>query len=447
MTTTPAPSPLTRLARAVAKEKVGGLLLIAAALVGLVLANSPLREAFHALADTRIGPAALHLDLTVATWAADGLLAIFFFVVGLELKHELVAGSLRSPARAAVPVIAAVGGMAIPALIYIGVASFADQAALTGWAIPAATDIAFALAVLAVFGSGLPVALRTFLLTLAVVDDLLAIIVIAAFYSSGLSWLPLLGSVALVAVFAWLARAPRLRWWLMVPVALVAWALMHESGVHATIAGVLLGLVVPARQVHGEDDTRTHSIEHRVRPLSAGIALPVFALFSAGVTVIDGDGIGALLAQPVLLGVAAALVLGKLIGVLGTTALVTKLTRLRLADGLGLRDLVPIAFLTGIGFTVSLLIAELSFPGDPIHTDAAKIGVLLGTLVAAIIASVTLAWDSRQARGADMNEDGLPDGVVELIGPDGSDWTEHRSDDEPLATSAPQETDDRQDAP
>ena len=428
MTSVSAPE---RLARFVARDKVGGALMIGAAVLALVLANSPAAPWYESLAEFRLGPASLHFDLTLSTWAADGLLALFFFIVGLELKHELVAGSLRSPSRAAVPVAAAVGGMAVPALVYVAIVTLlGDSGAASGWAIPTATDIAFALAVLAIFGSTLPGALRTFLLTLAVVDDLLAIIVIAIFYSSGLNLWFLLGSIVTVAVFFWLAKTRRMRWWAMVPVALLAWVFMHESGVHATIAGVLLGFAVPARPVHGEKDTRTHVLEHSLRPISAGIALPIFAFFSAGVA-FSGDGTGNVLAQPVLVAITVALVLGKLIGVLGTTKLVTTFTRLRLADGLGVRDLLPIGLLTGIGFTVSLLIAELSFP-DSEHTAAAKLGVLLGTAIATVLAALALVWDSRHPRGADMNMDGVPDVDTAPYDETHPDWTYTRSDDAPL---------------
>ncbi|MCC2592914.1 Na+/H+ antiporter NhaA [Tessaracoccus sp. OS52] len=403
-------------------DKVSGLIVIGAALVGLVLANSPVREGFAALASTRVGPASLHLDLTLATWAADGLLAIFFFVVGLELKHELVAGTLRSPARAAVPIVAAVGGMVVPALIYSAITGWLDPTALSGWAIPAATDIAFALAVLAIFGSRLPVALRTFLLTLAVVDDLLAIVVIAVFYTDEVSFIPLLGSLVAVGAFWWLAGRRRLIWWLLLPVGLISWYLMHESGVHATIAGVLLGLAVPARRVHGESDTRTHLMEHHIRPISAGLALPLFAVFSAAVTVVDSGSVMAVLGQPVVHAVAAGLVVGKLVGVMGTTALVTRVTRLRLPDAVGLRDLMPIGFLAGIGFTVSLLITELSFP-DEVHTAAAKVGVLGGTFIAAALAATSLARNSRKVRGPDMNADGVPDVDRVPVAEADPDWT------------------------
>ena len=391
-----------------ARETSGGLLLLLAAGAALVWANSPWQESYAALSQFTIGPAALHLDLSLATWAADGLLAIFFFVVGVELKHEFVAGSLRSPREAAVPMLAAVGGMVLPAAIYGGIIlASGDSTALRGWAIPTATDIAFALAVLAIFGRGLPLPLRTFLLTLAVVDDLLAIIIIAVFYTSTISILALVAAFAAVAVFAVVVRTRWARWWILLPLALVAWTLMHESGVHATIAGVLLGLSVPARVIHGEHHSRTHRFEQIIRPWSSGLALPIFAFFSAGVTFI-GANTAELIVQPVVLAIVAGLVVGKLVGVLATTAIVTRLTPLRLPDNIGLRDLAPIGLLAGIGFTVSLLIAELSFP-DSEHTDGAKLAILAGTLIAAAGAAIMLRWDAKRARKADMNEDGTAD--------------------------------------
>ena len=402
-------------------ETTSGILLLAAAALALAWANSPWRDAYAALSGWVVGPEALHLDLTLSHWAADGLLAIFFFVVGVELTHEVVAGSLRRPREAAVPVLAAVGGMVVPAAIYLSlVTALGDTTALHGWAIPTATDIAFALGVLAVFGRGLPRALRIFLLTLAVVDDLLAIVVIAVAYTSGLDLVALGASLLAVVVFALVVRSRRPRWWLLLPIALVAWGFMHASGVHATIAGVLLGVTVPARLVHGEQHPRTHRLDDAVRPWSSGIALPVFAFFSAGVSLVDDGGPAAVIAQPVVLAIVAALVLGKLVGVLGVTALVTTTTRLRLPDGIGIRDLLPIGFLTGIGFTVSLLISELSFP-DAEHTVGAKVAILGGSLIAAVAAALTLRWDARRARARDMNEDGVPDVSTGEIGDDGDE--------------------------
>lgn len=414
-------SGFARLREWVLRDTSAGLLLMSAAAIGLIWANTPWREAYSALSNTVVGPAALHLDLSLAKWAADGLLAIFFFTVGLELKHEFVAGSLRSPKQAAVPMIAAVGGMAVPALVFTGVILASGQeGAMRGWAIPTATDIAFAVAVLAIFGRGLPKALRMFLLTLAVVDDLLAIIIIAAFYTESIAALWLGVSLVAVIAFALVVRSRRPAWWLLVPIAFVAWAAMHASGVHATIAGVLLGFMVPAIAVHGEHHTRAHHYVDKVTPVSNGIALPVFAFFSAGVTLVGGDGPGAVLGQPVVLAIAAALVLGKLVGVMGTTALVTAVTPLKLPDAIGLRDLAPIGFLTGIGFTVSLLIAELSYPMGSPESDGARIAVLIGTFISAILAAVALRISAKKARAADMNRDGRPDVETEPIDPETS---------------------------
>ncbi len=412
---TPRAGPVHRARALLARETTGGFLLIGAAALALVWANSPVREAYASLTELRVGPAALHLDLSLSTWAADGLLAVFFYVVGLELKHELVAGSLRNPREAAVPVLAAVGGMVAPALAYVAVVLASGQDGIAGgWAIPTATDIAFALAVLAVFGRGLPVGLRLFLLTLAVVDDLLAVTIIAVFYTEGVSLPWLLAGLAAVAAYAGLSRTRAPRWWLLVPVAVVAWVLVHESGVHATIAGVLLGVVVPARAVHGEDDSRVHRHEHVVRPLSTALALPLFAFLSAGVIVIGGDGLLSLATDPVTLGIAAGLLLGKVVGVLGVTAVVVRVTPFRLPQGVGVRDLLPVALLTGIGFTVSLLIAELSF-SDAEVADTAKAGVLGASVLAALLAALSLRWDARRVRGSDMNRDGVPDDEVERI--------------------------------
>ncbi|MDN3311603.1 Na+/H+ antiporter NhaA [Microbacterium oryzae] len=416
MTATTRRSPWARFAHRFSQDVTGGVLMIAAAVVGLAWANSPWRESYGALSAFTIGPESIHLDLSLSTWAADGLLAVFFFVVGVELKHEIVAGNLRNPRQAAVPVLAAVGGMMLPALIYVGVVlGLGAPEMLHGWAIPTATDIAFALAILGIFGRGLPVELRIFLLTLAVVDDLLAIVVIAVFYTATIHLVTLLVAIAVIALFALAARARRMPWWLMIPLALVAWALMHESGVHATIAGVLLGFCIPARPLRDETEPRTHKLEHAVKPLSAGIALPIFAFFAAGVTVVGSDA-AEVLTEPVVIAVVAALVIGKLVGVLGVTALVTKVTPLRLPDRIGIRDLLPVGFLTAIGFTVSLLIAELSFESDEEATSGAKIAILIASLLAAILAAVTLRLDARKARSSDMNEDGVPDSQTPLIG-------------------------------
>ena len=418
-----------RLRTWLSRETTGGALLIGAALLALLWANSPWREAYTSLSSTvvglaSLGPIGVHLDLSLSTWAADGLLAIFFFVVGVELKHEFVAGSLRNPKEAGVPMIAAVGGMAVPALVYTAaVLMLDDPGALHGWAIPTATDIAFALGVLAIFGRGLPVAIRTFLLTLAVVDDLLAIVVIAVFYTETIHWGSLLGALACIALFAWHVRSRAPRLFIMVPLALIAWTLMHSSGVHATVAGVLLGFMVPAIAMHGEPESRTHNFEHAVRPFSQGLALPAFAFFAAGVSLVDSGGPAALVGQPVVLAISAGLLLGKVVGVLGATALVTRVTPLRLPAGIGVRDLLPVGFLAGIGFTVSLLISELSF-SDSEYADGAKVAILGASVLAAVLGAISLRWDARRTRTADMNLDGVDDVVDSYIG-DAKDREEH----------------------
>ncbi|MBD0862243.1 Na+/H+ antiporter NhaA [Gordonia sp. zg691] len=403
-----------RLQQWAALDTTSGALLLIAAAVAVIWANSPWRDSYDSLLSVEIGPQALHLHLSLAHWASDGLLAIFFFVVGVELKHEFVAGSLRDLRLAGVPIAAAVGGMVAPALFYVVVVALGDPEALRGWAIPTATDIAFALAVLAIFGRGLPLALRTFLLTLAVVDDLLGIIVIATFYTDEIDFVMLLGAILAVCVFAVLVRQAWKWWPLLIPVALVAWGLMHASGVHATVAGVLLGFTVPAVAIRGERHPRTEVLGEAVRPYSAAIALPIFAFAAAGVTVIGGGGS---IVQPVSVGIVAALVVGKVVGVLGSTWVMTRFTPLRLPDSIGLRDLLPIGMLTGVGFTVALLIAELSFEGgSDDHATAAKAAILVGSVVSAALAAVLLRWDARQVRDADMNRDNIPDTDRDVIG-------------------------------
>ncbi|GEE00986.1 Na(+)/H(+) antiporter NhaA [Gordonia spumicola] len=393
----------------IGSDTTGGILLMAAAVIALVWANSPWRDAYHDLLAVTFGPDSLHLNLTLAQWASDGLLAIFFFVVGVELKQEFVAGSLRNPRSAGVPIAAAVGGMIVPALVYASIVGSLEPEALRGWATPTATDIAFALAVLAVFGRGLPVALRVFLMTLAVVDDLLGIAVIATVYTDSIDIGMLAAGLVFVAVFGVLVRMARIRVWLLIPVAIAAWGFVHASGVHATVAGVLLGFTVPALARAGEPRPRTETIGERVTPVSTAVALPLFAFASAGVTVV---GLGHIV-QPVSVGVFAGLVVGKVIGVMATVAVVTRITPLRLPDAIGLRDLLPVGLLTGIGFTVALLIAELSFSPESglsaDHQPAAKVGILVGSLTAAVLGAVLLRWDARRVRSDDENRDGVPD--------------------------------------
>ena len=409
-----------RIADVLRKETVGGALLLAATMLALRLANSPWAGSYTALRDAHLGPAWLHLDLTVGAWAADGLLAVFFFVAGLELKREFVAGDLRDPRRAALPVAAAVGGMIAPAVIFVLVNRDTGGGALAGWAIPTATDIAFALAVLAVIGSHLPAALRTFLLTLAVVDDLLAIIIIAVVFTTDLALAPLLGAVAPLAVFTVLVQRRVRAWWLLLPLAAAAWALMHASGVHATVAGVLLGFAVPVLRAQagggpGAGRGLAEHFEHRFRPISAGLAVPVFAFFSAGVTVGGLTGLGDALADPITTGIISGLVVGKVIGIFGATFVVSHLTRADLDENLAWIDVLGLALLAGIGFTVSLLIGELAFGAGTDRDAHVKVAVLAGSLLAAALATIVLRARNRtyrrlhDAETTDTDHDGIPD--------------------------------------
>lgn len=392
----------TFLTDALRAETVGGVLLLVAAITALVLANTPLREFYASVRDFHFGPAALHLDLSVADWAKDGLLTIFFFVAGIELKRELVAGELRSPAAAALPVIAAACGMAAPAAVYVAVN--AQGGDLGGWAVPTATDIAFALAVLAVIGTGLPSALRAFLLTLAVVDDLGAILIIAVFFTSDLNFPALGGAVVGLAAFHLLLRTGVRGWYVYVPLALTIWALTHASGVHATVAGVAMGLMLRCHKREGEKHSPAERIEHRVRPLSAGLAVPVFALFAAGVSV-SGGALGQVFSESEPLGVTLGLFAGKVIGVFCGSWLAARFTRAELNPDLRWADLLAVSVLAGIGFTVSLLIGELAFPDDPAMVERVKAAVLVGSLLSALVAAVLLKLRNNHYRRLVEEED------------------------------------------
>ena len=418
----------SRIAGVLRKETVGGVLLLAGALIALAWANSRWAAGYETLRDAEIGPASLNLHLSLGTWAAEGLLASFFFVAGLELKREFVAGDLRDARRAALPVAAAVGGMATPALLYVLVNLGTGDGALRGWAIPTATDIAFALAVLAVISTHLPSGLRTFLLTLAVVDDLLAITIIAIFYTSALSVTPLLLALVPLALFGVLVQRRIRSWWLLLPLAALTWGLMHESGVHPTVAGVLLAFTVPVvrSDAAGGPDAGpglAEHFEHRFRPLSAGVAVPVFAFFAGGVTLGGLPGLVDSVRDPVALGIVAGLVVGKTIGITGATWLVSRFTRAELDSALAWWDVVGLALLGGIGFTVSLLIGELAFGPGSMRDEHVKVGVLVGTLAAAMVATVVLRLRNRVYRriavdeAVDQDGDGVPDVFQRPSGP------------------------------
>ena len=323
------------------------------------------------------------------------------------------------PARAALPILAALGGVVVPAAIYVIINLDTGDGALNGWAIPTATDIAFALAILAIISTHLPTGLRTFLLTLAVVDDLVAVTIIAVFYTDDLNPLPLAGALIPLALFT-VAVQRRIRsWWLLIPLAVATWVLMHESGVHATIAGILLGFAVPvirsqaAGGPHGGPGLAEH-FEHRVRPISAGVAVPIFAFFAAGVEIGGLSGLTASLTDPIALGIIAGLVLGKPIGILGTAWLTARFTHASLDDELSWLDVLGVSLLGGIGFTVSLLIGDLAFEGGSAD-DQVKVAILTGSLAAALLAAILVKARDRAyermaaAEQVDTDADGIPD--------------------------------------
>lgn len=413
------------------KETVGGILLLVATIAAVTLANTAAADGYFALRDTYLtlgfGDAEFHI--TIGHLAADGLLAIFFFLAGLELKREFVAGELRNPRLALVPVAAAFGGAVVPAVIFTLVNLTQGPDVLRGWAIPLATDIAFALAVLAVVGTSLPLAMRTFLLTLAVVDDLIGITVIAFVYTDDLQPLYLLAAAIGLGVFGLIAQRYqelfRLRstaaLGILAPIGIVVWFFMYSSGVHATVAGVLLAFTVPVLAHGGEEDGLggreglAERFEHGLRPISAGFAVPVFAFFSAGVAVGGFDGLVEAVTSPVSIGIVLGLVVGKAIGITAASWLVTRLPGVALPRGVQWIDIIGLALLAGMGFTVSLLISELSYgQGTPLD-DIAKVGILLGSLLAAVVAGVLLSLRNRHYRLMreeelrDSDGDGVPD--------------------------------------
>ncbi|MCH9814977.1 MAG: Na+/H+ antiporter NhaA [Actinomycetia bacterium] len=395
-------------------ETFGGALLMIAAVIALVWVNSPWGDVYLEISNIRVGPEALKLNLTLATWAADGLLAIFFFVAGAELRHELQVGTLKDPAKAAVPIAAALGGMVVPAILYFSINIIAPDGETVGWGIPMATDIAFALAVLAVVGRRLPVALRAFLLSLAVIDDLGAIIVIAVFYSSDFNLLTFVIAIACLIAYGLLQRARFRPWWVYLTLAVVAWGFMHASGVHATVAGVAAGLLTRVKTDPGETESPGDRAVHRIGPISAGFAVPVFAFFAAGVD-LRGVGIAETITNPISIGVIVGLVIGKPVGVVGTAWLVARFTKAKLSDSVAWRDVLAVGFLAGIGFTVSLLIAELAFEEEPASLTSAKLSILVATLIAAACAAVVLKSRNRHyaqvyaSEELDEDHDGIPD--------------------------------------
>ena len=367
-------------------ETIGGLVLLAATAIALIAANSPVSELYRGIRGFHLGPDVLHLNLSIDEWATDGLLAIFFFVAGLELKRELVVGELADRKTARLPVLAAIGGMIVPAVLAFAV-GFGVPGAGESWAIPVATDIAFALGVLALTGSAMPAAARIFLLSLAVVDDLGAIIVIAVLFTGGLNLLGLLAAIVLCLAY-WYGQHKRITTsWLYVPLALATWVAVHSSGVHATVAGVALGLLTRVRRDPHEVAAPGPRLEHRLQPWSAGLVVPVFAFFAAGVPV-NAAALSELTHDRIAIGVIAGLVLGKLIGIFGTSVAAVKVGIASRPSGLTWRDLWALAMLGGVGFTVSLLLADLSLTGPA--AERAKAAVLIASATASLLAAALL---------------------------------------------------------
>lgn len=368
-------------------EAVGGWLALASALVALVWINTRWGQSYERLRELPIG--AWGVDWTLRHWASEGLLAVFFLVVALELRREIAVGALRARRAVAVPVVAALGGVLVPAGLYLLVTTGSGAPAMRGWAVPTATDIAFALAILAVIGRRLPAAARAFLLTLAVVDDLIAIGLIAIVYTDGLRLAPLLLVIApLTAFHLVLARRPG-RWWLVAPLAISVWALVHQSGIHATLAGVILAFAVPSCGGRPASPARADLVahlEHRLRPLSAMIAVPLFAFVSAGVRIDGPTGLLRALSEPAAAGVAVGLVVGKPLGIIAGAYLAARLFRVRL-DTLRAPEILVVGLLGGVGFTVSLLLAELSFGVGTDRQDDATVAVLTASVLAALSAT------------------------------------------------------------
>ncbi|MES2169656.1 MAG: Na+/H+ antiporter NhaA, partial [Actinomycetota bacterium] len=361
--------------------------LVVAAAVGVALANSPAAPALRSFMAFRLGPHLIGLDLSIDHWVKDGLLALFFFLAAIELKHELQHGELDTPRKAIVPAVAAVGGVIAPAVIFLAIAHSSSLAG--GWPIPTATDIAFALGVLAIVGRGLPARIRALLLALAVIDDLIAILIIAFFFTHGIHLVPLLIAVPAIALFAWLSRL-RMSWWLILLLAVLAvatWALVHASGIHATIAGVALGAAMESRSAA--------PARHALEPVSNLLVLPLFAFVAALVTV---PAVGLSELSPAFWAIVVALPVGKLIGITAGALAASAASRQPRAERIPIGDLVAVAGLGGIGFTVSLLMNELAYVNEPQIAAEGTLAVLAASVISAVIGALLAGLRARRYR-------------------------------------------------
>ena len=376
------------------EEAAGGLVLLGATIVALVWANTPARDAYEELwhAELTLGSGSLAIREDLRHWVNDGLMALFFFVVGLEIKRELAVGELSDRRAAALPAMAALGGVLLPAGVFLAVAGGGDAA--SGWAIPMATDIAFAVGVLALLGDRVSSGVKLLLLAIAVVDDILAISVIAVFYSSDISAGWLLVALALLVLIVVLRRLGVVRVLAYVPAGLLVWVAAHESGVHATVAGVVLGLLTPAGEVGGR--RVLEDLEHRLHPVTSFVAVPLFALANAGVY-LGGGALADAAASRVAWAIALGLVVGKLAGIAGATFLGLRARVGALPDGVSRSQVWGVSALGGIGFTVSLFIAGLAYEMPELQQQA-KVGIFAGTIVSGVLGA-GLLWRHAGGRG------------------------------------------------
>ena len=363
-----------------------GILLILVAAAAMVVANSPLAESYERLFNGYLWPKDTFYLNTLHLWINDGLMVIFFFVVGLEVKRELICGELSSADKRTLPIMAAAAGMAAPALIYVTIAGNSNPELIRGWAIPAATDIAFAMGVLGLLGSRVPASLRLFLLTVAIVDDIGAVLVIAIFYTAHLDVMWLAVAIALFGVMVGMNRFGVKHFWPFILMAVALWFAVLFSGVHATIAGVLAALTIPMRTPDGH--SMLEKAEHGLAPWSAYLVVPIFGFANAGVHFLD-MGLEQVFA-PLPLAIATGLFVGKQLGIFTIIVVAVKLGIARKPENASWMEIWGVSILTGIGFTMSLFISELAFQGNRLFVEEAKIGILLGSIVSAIIGYVAL---------------------------------------------------------
>jgi len=382
------PVPLQALREFLKLESAGGILLLVAAALALVLSNSPLASTYEALLELHVGPTLgpIVFDKSLLHWINDGLMAVFFFLVGLEIKREVVEGELSSVRQVALPGLCAVGGMAVPALVYLAF-NWATPETHAGWAIPAATDIAFAMGVMALLGSRVPEGLKIFLLALAIIDDLGAIVIIAFFYTADLSLLSLgLAAVGILGLIL-LNRFGVLRLTPYLLLGVFIWVCVLKSGVHATLAGVALAFAIPLKTGGPREQSPLRRCEHALHPWVTFGIMPIFAFANAGVP-LGGGGIATML-QPVALGIAGGLFIGKQLGVMLVAAIGAALGLFRLPDRVSWMQMYGASVLTGIGFTMSLFIGTLAFAG-PEAAAPLRLGVLAGSILSAVLGYVVL---------------------------------------------------------